>query len=131
MGIRLIIKIIGYIFLRYLLLLVVIYTTNKEAKMVQWYDLRNAEDWFYFFWMFLFFPVVETIIFTLPFSYGLKKIKENKKVWVYFLFLGLFIAEFLLGMFFTSQKIEIFNFIKVGISTVLFLLLFWKRLIGK
>lgn len=125
---KLVINVIAYIFLRYLIFLAFIYATNKDAKMVQWSDLRAGEDWFYFFWLFLILPIIESILFAIPFTYGLNKIVQNKSLCIFFLMAILFVFEGFIFYLIANQKIDIGMLTKIGISVVLFLVLFWKRL---
>lgn len=125
---KLVIKVIAYIFFRYLIFLVFIYATSKDIKMVQWSDLRIGEDWFYFFWLFFILPIIESILFVVPFAYGLNKIAQNKSLGIFFLLTILFVVEGLIFYLIANQKIDIGMLVKISISIALFLVLFWKRL---
>lgn len=123
---NLIMKVIGYIFLRYFVFLGALYSISKDAKGVKWSDLRNGEDWFYFSWLFLIPVVVEIVLLGLPISYGLDKVASStNKVAFYFLFVGLFVVEFFISNWMYGMSS---SFYKVGISIVLFLMFFWRKL---
>lgn len=119
-------KVTSYILLRYVLFFVVLHSTNKDVKFVKLSDLKNGEDWFYFVWLFFIPVIIEAIVFGLPMSFGLNKMAEpNNKLIFYLLFVVLFLLEFFLAnwLYGTSSA-----FLKVCVSLVLFLVLFWKRL---
>ncbi|OQP39966.1 hypothetical protein A4H97_17265 [Niastella yeongjuensis] len=120
-------KVAGYIFLRYVLYLTVVYATNKDARFVKSSDLRSGEDWFYFIWLFGIPVLIEMIVIGPPLFYGLKKISTAGNRFVfYLLFIGLFAIEFLISNWvYGSQSSAV---LKVCISVLLFLILFFKRL---
>jgi len=121
-----ILKIFGYIFFRYLAFFATLYITDKNVKMVQWSDLRKGEDWFMLLWLFGLPVLFEFLIIGLPMSYGLNKLPNvSNKTFVYILILILFVIEFLFANWIYGTQSA---FIKVGISIILFLVLFWKRL---
>lgn len=120
-----IIKIAGYIFLRYVSFLAVLYATDKSVKKTQWTDLQKGEDWFMFLWLFGLPVLLEFLIIGLPMGYGLNKMSNSNKVYIYVLFLVLFVLEFLFANWIYGTQSA---FIKTGISIMLFLGLFWKRL---
>jgi len=123
-----ILKVVGYIFLRFIVFQSVLGLTSNDSKMVKLSDLQTGEDLFYILWIFLFFPVLEIIVLTIPFSYGLQKITESKSLWVIMLFLLLFGIEFLLAVLLTNYEISALKFYKIGISMMLFVMLFRKSL---
>ena len=96
--------------------------------MVQWSDLQNSEDWFYFFWLFFILPIIESILFIIPLTYGLIKVGQQKSFWIYFLIIMVFVVEGLIFYRIANQKIDIGLLVKLSISIALFLMLFWKRL---
>lgn len=120
-----ILKVFGYIFFRYFAFFIVLYTTDKTVKIVQSSDLRNREDWFMFLWLFGLPVLLECLIIGLPMGYGLNKLSNSNKAYIYALFLVLFVIEFLFANWIYGTQSA---FIKTSISIVLFLVLFWKRL---
>lgn len=123
---KLIMKVIGYVFLRYLVFLGILYLTNKNAKMVKWSDLKNGEDWFYFFWLFFIPVIAEAVLLGLPMAYDLGKIPNStNKFPLYLLLIGLFVIEFFIADWLYGTPS---SYWKISISLVLFLLFFWKRL---
>lgn len=120
-----ILKVFGYLFFRYFAFFIVLYTIDKTVKIVQSSDLRNREDWFMFLWLFGLPVLLECLIIGLPMGYGLNKLSNSNKAYIYALFLVLFVIEFLFANWIYGTQSA---FIKTSISIVLFLVLFWKRL---
>ncbi len=119
------IKIWRYIFLRYVISFVVLYSTNKSLTKIEWSDLQRGEDWFMFFWLFITPVIIELIIIGIPMTYGLTKLTNSNKVYIYLLFIVLFTIEFLFTSWIFAMN---FVVIKLIISVLLFILLFWKRI---
>jgi hypothetical protein len=123
---NLIFKVIGYIFLRFLVFYGTISLIDKNVKGVKWSDLQDKESWFMFLWLFFVPTAIEAILLAFPFSYGLSKVSNtSNKSGYYLLFLGLFIIEFVIGHWLIGMR---YPFVKIGVSIVLFLLIFRKRL---
>ena len=114
-----------YIFLRYLLFLIAIYVFNKEASFISWSDLRNNEDWFYFFWLFGIPIILEIIIVGIPLTFGLSRVTNSNGKWYYLLFLLLFAVEFAFANYLYGIQSSI---LKIGPSLVLFFIFFWGAL---
>lgn len=115
----------GYVFLRYLLFLIAIYIFYKEAKFVSWSDMRNNEDWFYFFWLFGIPVIIEIIIVGVPLAFGLSRVTNSNSKWYYLLFLLLFAVEFTFANYLYGIQ---YSILKISISLVLFFVFFWRIL---
>ncbi|SDX69297.1 hypothetical protein SAMN05444410_1277 [Hydrobacter penzbergensis] len=126
---NLIFKVLGYILFRFLVFFIVIHLIDKNVKWVEPSDLRNKEDWFMFLWLFLVPILIEMILLTLPFAYGLNKIINagNKRVIIWGLFILLFLCEFAIYKWVIPIEYLVW---KVIISIFLFLFLFRKRLLN-
>jgi hypothetical protein len=119
-------KVIGYIVLRYCLFYGALFLISKNVKGLKATDLQRKEDWFMAAWLFLLPVVIECLVLFYPFSYGLDKITgKTNKSWFYLFFLVLFIIEFVLYNNVFGIR---YPFLKVGVSIVLFVVLFRKRL---
>lgn len=70
---------------------------------------------------------IETAIFFVPFYFGFRQIGKPFGGMAYLLFAGLFVAEFFVSIFLLSVAASAV-FIKMTISIVLFVLMFWKKL---
>lgn len=120
------VKVIGYVFLRYVIFFIVLYSLSENVKAIGFRDLKTGEDWFMLSWLFILPLLLELLIIGLPMGYGLKKLSNmSSRIPFYLLFVVLFIIEFLFANWLYGMQSA---FIKVGISAILFLLLFWKRI---
>lgn len=120
------IKIWRYILLRYVISFLVLYTTNKSLKRLEWEDFQNWEDWFMFLWIFITPAILELIFIGLPMTYGLKKLTNKNKIFIYLLFIILFTIEFL---FFSWIFALNFVIIKLFVSVFLFFCFYWKKIV--
>jgi len=118
-----IIKIAGYIFLRYVTFFIILVNTKKLSW--NWSNLKKEEDWFMFLWLFGLPVLLEFLVIGLPMNFGLNKLTNTNKISIYTLFIILFVIEFLFANWIYGTQSAV---IKIGISIVLFLILFWKRI---
>jgi len=125
---KLILKITGYIFLRYITSFILLLLIDKSAKFLKLEDVQTREDWFMFFWLFLIPVLLEWIIFVVPLSYGLNKITKDNRFWFSILLLVLFLIEYLIANYVFGFK---HSYWKVAISIVLFMLLFKSKIIER
>ncbi len=122
---KLIVNVVLYLFVRSFLFLLTISLLFKDVKVVKPSDLKDMEDWLMFLWLFFVPALIEVVVLTFPFVYGLSRqdIKGNK---LYYLFFALlFIVEFVICQSLIGMR---YPFIKILISLVLFLVVFRKRL---
>jgi len=120
---NLVMKVAGYIFLRYLMFFIFLVFV-KNAKW-NWSNLKSWEDWFMFFWLFGLPFLLELLIIGLPMSYALNRLPNlSNKTFVYILLFILFMIEFLFANWIYGTQSAL---IMSGISIILFLALFWKR----
>jgi hypothetical protein len=96
---------------------------NNDFTLIQVSDLKNGDDWFLYLWMFLFLPVLCSILFTAPIYYILKV----ESIVFFILLIGLvFIAEYFLYTYFASQ-LDLMNGVYNGIISLFFLLIFFFK----
>jgi hypothetical protein len=114
-------KVLKYIFLRFAIFIALNFIFGEAYVPKNW-----IESSFYIAFLLLFFPVIEALILTLPFRYGIKQEKKGVSIWL--LFLSLFILEFLMYVFMTSGTVDKWNFAKTGTSIITFLFFFRKEL---
>lgn len=120
-----IIKVLSYSISSYILFLISIYILNTNAKFVNWSDLKNAEDWFYFFWLFGVPLLIDIIILGLPIFFGIRKIHlVRHKGLIYLVIICAFALDFLFANSIYENQLAISKLI---ISTSLFFLFFWKE----
>jgi hypothetical protein len=114
------------IFLKYLIFYLLLMAINNEFKLLQFSNIRNGQDLFYYLWLVLFFPIVDIILFSIPVYFSLK----IKTAIGFSLVIGLILfLEYSIYAYFTSQKT--FNkdaLIKTFISIILLLLFFYKHI---
>ncbi len=103
---------------------------NNDFTMLKGvFNIKDGTDLFYYLWIILFFPILDIILFSIPLYYSLKT--KNK---VYFILnlLTVFIIEYLMNVYFTSQKIfDIDVLLKVIIGVIVFLIFFYKSIFEK
>ncbi|EFK60117.1 hypothetical protein ACFU8T_20565 [Sphingobacterium spiritivorum] len=109
-------KVLVYILVLNIVFYLVYYITNEEAKSIKLSDLRNAEDWFLFIWLFGIPVLLDFLIVGLPISYGFSKYQLSRKTYV-LLFFAL-IVEFLLTSLLYGNEPAL---TKVGLSIILFI----------
>lgn len=119
-------KIILFWFVKYLVFYIFMMFRNNNYALIQIDELRSCEDIFYYLWIFLFFPIFCTILFSLPICYSFKV-----KHLAYFFIIIAFtlIAEYIFYTWAASQS-DLINGLYNGIISVLFFLLFFKRSIS-
>ena len=126
---KLVAKSAGYIFVRYIAFYFALFIEDKNVKSVKTDDLKNGEDWFMFFWLFLVPPVIEVIILSLPFAFGINILRNTQNRFpFYLLFLELFLREFIISDWVIGIR---HPFLKVSLSLLLFLLFFRRYLFNK
>lgn len=122
---KLIVNVVLYLLVRSFVFLLTISLLFKDVKVVKLSDLNDKEDWLMFLWLFFVSALIEVIVLTFPFVYGLSRqdVKDSK---LYYLFFALlFLVEFIISHWLIGMR---YPFIKILISLVLFLVVFRKRL---
>lgn len=120
-------KVIGYFILRYIAFFIILFTAGENVKTVQSSDLKSGEDWFIFLWLFGLPFLFEILIIGLPMSFGLNKLSSaTNKLLIYRGLFVLFVIEFFIANWIYGTQSA---FIKIGASLILFIALFWKRLL--
>ena len=113
-----------YIFVKYLLLYVFLMFKSKDYSLLNLANLKNVQDWFYYLWLILFMPIVSMILFSWAIYFTFKV--KNRAYFVILLSL-IFIAEYFVYVFFTSNKhIDVNGVINTIIGLILLILLFFK-----
>lgn len=109
-------KVLGYVLVLNIVFYIVYYIINEEAKSIKLSDLRNAEDWFMFIWLFGIPILLDFLIVGLPINYVFSKYQFSCKT--YFILFIIFIIEFLLSSSLYGNETAL---IKVGLSIILFI----------
>jgi len=116
-------NIIVFFFVKYFLFYVFLMFKNNDYTLIQINSFRNGEDVFYYLWLFLFLPVLCSIIFSAP-MYFTFKVKNG----IYFILLlsAILIAEYFLYTYWASQA-DLMNGVYNGIISLLLLILFFFK----
>jgi hypothetical protein len=100
---------------------------NQDYSLIEIGSLKTSEDVFYYLFIFLFLPVGNVILFSVP-LYFILKLKNV--VYVLLLVLAIVIAEYFLYTYFASQENRM-NGVYLGIINLLLLYLIFFRHIEK
>lgn len=118
-----------YIFIKYLIIFLLFMVKNNNFKLLELNNIRNGQDLFYYLWIILFFPIIDVILFSVPLYYSLK---TKNKVYFVLSLLTVFSIEYLMSVYFTSQKIfDIDVLVKVIIGVIVFLIFFYRNIFNK
>lgn len=119
-------RILLFFFAKYFLLYVVLMLLSRNNSLLKITSLKNAEDWFYYIFLLMFLPVTSMVLFS-----GIVYLALKSKSIIKFILLisGVFLAEYFLYVFFTSQRhIDMNGVYNLIISALLFLLFFFQRI---
>lgn len=115
---------LAYIFCRYLLAWVVMFIVEKDAKMVNWSDLRNPEDWFCFFWLFGMPFIIDFITLGLPIFYAIYKSKKSESPIMFFVVLLVFLTiDFFISKYIYNHEYAVMK----SIIGIILLPIFFRR----
>ena len=116
-------NIVLYIFLKYLVFYVLMMFKNNNYMLIRINELKTGGDWFYYLWIFLFLPIVRTILFSAPIYFSFKL----KKFFLFPLLIGaVFLAEYFLYTQLASTT-DLMNGVYLEIIGVLLFFLFFYR----
>lgn len=119
-------NIVIYIFIKYLIIFLLFMIKENSFKLLELNNIRNGEDLFYYLWIVLFFPIVDIILFSVPLYYCLK---TKNKIYFVLSLLTIFSIEYLMNVYFTSQKVfDVDVFLKVIIGLILFFIFFYRSI---
>lgn len=118
-------NIVLFFFIKYLLFYIFMMFRNNDYSLVQLNNLKSAVDVFYYLWIFLFLPVLSTILFAVPMYY----IFKAKNAVLFSLLVGIiFVAEYFLYTYFASQANLMNGIYNEIISISLLIFLFFKTI---
>ena len=96
---------------------------NDNYALIQISELKSFEDFFYYLWIFLFFPIFTFSILSLPIKIALEKPK--KVAWPFFIIL---IIEFVCYTYLASQTNYLNGFLNLLVSVFIFKLVFYREI---
>jgi len=112
-----------YIFLKYLIFYILLMFKNDDYTLIRINELKTAEDWFYYLWIFLFLPIASALLFSGPIYFSFKL----KRVFLFALLIGgVFLAEYFLYTRLAST-LDLMNGVYLEIIGILLFLLFFYR----
>jgi hypothetical protein len=109
--------------LKYCIFYLILMFKNDDYTFIRLDEIKTGTDLLYYLFLFLFMPVISSILLTGP-VYLLFKVKKLS----YFIALSLFIliAEYCIYTYFASSS-DLLNGLYNGIISVLFFLIFYFR----
>jgi hypothetical protein len=115
-----------YIFVKYLIFYVVLMFKNNNYMLIRIDELKTGGDWFYYLWIFLYLPIVSTILFSVPIYFSFK-LKKNL---LFTLLIGaVFIAEYFLYTYLASTTDRMNGVYLEIIGILIFLLFFYRHIV--
>jgi len=115
-----------YIFVKYLIFYVVLMFKNNNYMLIRIDELKTGGDWFYYLWIFLYLPIVSTILFSVPIYFSFKL----KKILLFTLLLGaVFVAEYFLYTYLASTTDRMNGIYLEIIGILIFLLFFYRHIV--
>lgn len=112
-----------FFFVKYFLFYIILMFKNNDYTLVQISDLRTGEDVFFYLWLFLFFPVMCSLLFSVPLFLTLRARRILSSVLAIFVFI---IAEYFLYTYLASQA-DLLNGIYNAILSLILLFVFFFR----
>ena len=94
-------NILLYLLIKYILAFIVFMVATNNYKMLQIGGIKDGSSLFYYLWMVLFFPVLEMILFSLPFFFAFKL--RNPVLFCFSIGI-IIVLEYFVYVYFTSQK---------------------------
>lgn len=122
-----ILNILFFWIIKYLIFYVFLMFKNEDYSLLKIVEMKSANDLFYYFWVFLFLPILFMILLSIP-LYFLFKIKRI----IYFIIVlaMILVSEFFIYTLLASTS-DLMNGIYNGIISVIFLFLFFFRTINR
>lgn len=115
-----------YIFIKYLIFYVVLMFKNNNYMLIRIDELKTGGDWFYYLWIFLYLPIVSTILSSVPIYFSFK-LKKNL---LFTLLIGaVFIAEYFLYTYLASTTDRMNGVYLEIIGILIFLLFFYRHIV--
>jgi len=120
-------NIVGYFFFKYLLLYILMMFKNDNYALIRINELHTGSDVFYYLFIFLFLPVVMSIVLTVPLYFSFK---VNNVTGFILLLMAIFIVEYLLYTYLASQ-LDMLNGLYNAIIGLIVFIMFYHKAIGR
>jgi hypothetical protein len=123
-----VINVIAFFFIKYVTFYIFLMLLNQNYSFIRIDQLRTGQDVFYYLFLFLFLPVVMTVLLILPvyLSFKIKNIFGFSTV-----FLIVLALECVIYTWSTSQRITLYSFYNLMVSLIVFCVFFYKAIILK
>lgn len=114
-------------FIKYLVFYLFIMFKNDNFYLTN-PSIKDGADLFYYLWIFLSFPVIISILFSVPLYYSFRL--KNK---IYFILINILVLVFEYGIYtYFASQLDLWNGIyNIIISIFLFIMLFHKTILSK
>lgn len=113
-----------YILIKYLVFYLFRMIKMNDYRFLKINELTTPGDWFYYLWLILFLPAVSMLLFAIPIYYSFR----IRNIFLYLLtILSIFVAEYFVYVYWTSDKHIDMNGIVNGIIGILLFILFFFR----
>lgn len=119
-------NIVFFIFLKYFVFYVVLMFKNNDFTFIELGSLRDAQDLFYYLWIFLFLPVSCTALFSAPIFVSFKL---NNGIIFILIMTGILVAEYFFYTYFASPTDKMNGLYNALIGLSLFIVLFFKSIV--
>ena len=116
-----------YIFIKSIIFYCILMILNNDFTLLNvMNNIKNGKNLFYYLWVILFFPIVDILFFSIPLYHILKV----KKIILSIILVSIVIViEYLLYVYFTTQKIyDRDATIKIVVSIILLIIFFYKAI---
>lgn len=116
-------NIILFWFVKYIAFYIIMMFKTDNFAFIKVSEIKNGEDLFYYLWIFLFLPVVASLLLTTPLYFSFKV----KNIMYFILIVGIILFVEYFGYTYSSSTLDFTNGIYNGILSVLFLLFLFFR----
>ncbi len=118
-------NILIYILVKYFLFYSLLMFKNKNYALLKLFEMKNFQDFIYYFIIFLSMPTIYCILFLFPLRYSFQQKSAS-----YFLLIVIliFIFEYTLYTFLASTTDLLNGVINMIVGLVLFILMFYKEI---
>ena len=117
-----------YIFVKYIAFYAFMMFRNNDFTLIRINELKRFEDWYYYLWIFLFLPIINSLIFSVPIYFSFK---AKNPIYFFVFIIIILLGEYFLYTYFASES-DLMNGVYNGIISLLFLnIFFFKQIRSK
>ena len=120
-----ILNIVLFWFVKYILFYLFLMLKNDNYAFIKFNELETSEDWYYYLWLFLFMPVLCSVLLTAPVYFSFKVKTTTAQILI---LLAVFVIEYLLYTYLASPA-NFWNGVYSAIlGVIIFAFFFYKYL---